>query len=804
MTANLQAESSFVTPHTPIDLTNCDREPIHIPGAIQPHGVLLVMRESDQQIIQASANAASRLTGGRDVLGAPLSQVLGVPSADAIRVALNSGAIRASATIHTLAGAFDATVHRSGGLAVIELEPADASAVFAPDAFRDMIRETLAHIEEATTLPGLAHEIAAQMRRLTGFDRVWVYRFHEDWHGEIVGESMRKGIEPWLGLHYPASDIPAQARALFLKNWLRMIPDVAYQRVPLEPENNPLTGDPLDLGNSVLRAVSPIHIEYLTNMGVTASLVISLIHRGQLWGLISGHHYSGPKRVPLATRTLCEFLAQALSLQVGMAEQVQTRERALELKNVERGLRERLSKSKDYRLSLTRGSPNLLDLTGATGAVVCETENCASVGEVPPMDEVRELVTWLRTQDTDVFHTTMLAKHYPPAAAWSSYASGLLAIPLSAKRPYYILWFRPERKQTIRWAGDPTKPATVDEPSGGAPRLSPRGSFALWEQEQRGTSAPWEPAALEAAADLRRTLLDQVLARAEELASLNTELAEANTQLENSAAELEAQAEELQAQGEERERLLERERAARDEAERANRAKFEFLAMMSHELRTPLNAIGGYAQMLEIGVRGPVSEAQLLDLQRIQNNQRHLLGLINNILNFAKLDAGQVAFNVIDFDLGGALDELESLVLPQLRAKNLGFTVRRPPGTLSVHADPEKVRQILLNLLSNAIKFTDANGAIVLAARREAERYVVDVSDTGRGIPADRVAAIFEPFVQVQREQNPRGNEGIGLGLAISRDLARKMGGDLTAVSTLGSGSTFTLTLPAQDDESLG
>jgi len=492
VSVEVETATAFVTPHTPIDITNCDREPIHIPGAIQPHGVLVVMRETDQQIVQASANASSRLTGGRAVLGATLTDVLGVPSADAIRVALNRGALRASTTIQTLAGTFDATVHRSGGLAVIELEAADASAVFAPDAFRDMIRETLTHIEGATTLSKLAEEIAAQMRRLTGFDRVWVYRFHEDWHGEIIGESMREGIEPWLGLHYPASDIPAQARALFLKNWLRMIPDVAYKRVPLEPENNPTTGEPLDLGNSVLRAVSPIHIEYLTNMGVTASLVISLIHRGQLWGLISGHHYSGPKRVPLATRTLCEFLAQALSLQVGMAEQVEHRERALEVKNIERGLREQLSKSKDYRKSLTRGSPNLLDLTGATGAIVCDDENCASVGEVPPMNEVRELARWLRAQDTDVFHSTMLAKHYPPAAAWTSFASGLLAVALSTKRPYYILWFRPERKQTIRWAGDPNKPATVDASSGDAPRLSPRGSFAAWEEEQQGTSEPWD------------------------------------------------------------------------------------------------------------------------------------------------------------------------------------------------------------------------------------------------------------------------------------------------------------------------
>jgi light-regulated signal transduction histidine kinase (bacteriophytochrome) len=786
---------AFVTPRTPIDLTNCDREPIHIPGAIQPHGVLLAIREADYVILQASANAPARLTGGRAVLGAQLSAVLGMPSSDAIRVVLNRGAARASTTIQTLAGTFDATAYRSGGLAVIELEAADASAMVTPDAFRDMIRETLLHVEAATTLAGLAGAIAAQMRRLTGFDRVWVYRFHEDWHGEIIGESMREGIEPWLGLHYPASDIPAQARALFLKNWLRMIPDVAYKRVPLEPEANPVTGEPLDLANSVLRAVSPIHVEYLTNMGVTASLVISLIHRGQLWGLISGHHYSGPKRVPLATRTLCELLAQALSLQVGMAEQVEHRERALELRNVGRALRERLAVAPDYRASLVEGSPTLLDLADATGAVVCDDQKCASVGQVPPIEEARRLAAWLRERDTDVFQASMLAKHYPAAAAWTSYASGLLAVSLSSKRPYYIMWFRPERKQTIRWAGDPNKPATLDERTG-VPRLSPRGSFALWEEEQRGTSEQWDPVVVDAAAELRRTLLDLILARAEEMAALNAELEMANRQLSDSAVELEVQAEELLRQGDERERLLDRERAARDEAERANRAKFDFLAMVSHELRTPLNAIGGYAQMLEMGVRGAVTEPQLRDLQRIQNNQRHLLGLINNILNFAKLDAGQVDFDIVAFDLASALDELESLVLPQLRDKGLSFEVRRPEGSVGVRADPEKTRQIFLNLLSNAIKFTDEGGSIVVSVDRHGDHWSVDVTDTGRGIPGDRLAAIFEPFVQIQRDHDSRPGEGIGLGLAISRDLARKMGGDLVAVSAVGEGSTFTVTLP--------
>lgn len=763
---------NFVSARTPIDLTNCDREPIHIPGAIQPHGVLLAIREAggDLRVAQASANASPRLAGGRAVVGEALPDVLGVPAADAIRVLLTHATTRANSTIQTLAGAFDATVHRSGGLAIVELEPADKSAAFSPDAFRDMIRETLANIEAADSLRDLARQIAAQMRRLTSFDRVWVYRFHEDWHGEIIGESMREGIEPWLGLHYPASDIPAQARALFLKNWLRMIPDVGYMRVPLEPENNPETGDPLDLGNSVLRAVSPIHIQYLKNMGVTASLVISLVHRRQLWGLISGHHYSGPKRVPLATRTLCEFLAQALSLQVGMAEQVEERERALNTGNVERRLRERLSVTNEYRNTLTRGSPNLLDLTRASGAVVCDDETCATVGEVPSADEVRKLVGWLRTKDTDLFHTTMLAEHYEPAAAWTSSVSGLLAVALSPKRSYYILWFRPERRQTIRWAGDPSKPA-MQGANGETPRLSPRGSFAAWEEEQHGMSEPWDAAEIEAAGDLRRTLLDQFLARAEEMSALNAEL----------------------------EAALDREREARAEAEHANQAKFQFLATMSHELRTPLNAIGGYAQMLETGVRGQLTEQQQLDLQRIQKNQRHLLGLINNVLNFAKLDAGQVSFDIVDFDLAPALGEIESLVLPQLRAKKLSFELRRA-SALPARADPEKVRQILLNLLSNAIKFTAEGGSITVSARHEGDVLVVHVTDTGRGIPADRLSSIFEPFVQAHELREENTGEGIGLGLAISRDLARQMKGDLVAVSTVGKGSTFTLTLPEASD----
>ena len=236
-------------------------------------------------------------------------------------------------------------------------------------------------------------------------------------------------------------------------------------------------------------------------------------------------------------------------------------------------------------------------------------------------------------------------------------------------------------------------------------------------------------------------------------------------------------------------------RAAREQAEAANRTKGEFLAVMSHELRTPLNAIGGYAELMEMGLRGPLTESQRADLSRIQQSQRHLLGLINQVLNYTRVDTGTVHYDLADVRVADALAAAEAFIVPQVRAKRLAYTLASCDPALVVRADEAKLQQILLNLLSNAIKFTEAGGSLRVSCERRGELVAITVADTGIGIAEDKLASVFEPFVQVDAKLT-RTHDGVGLGLAISRDLARGMGGDLSAESRPGVGSTFTLVLP--------
>jgi light-regulated signal transduction histidine kinase (bacteriophytochrome) len=496
---------------SPVDLTDCDREPIHIPGAIQPHGMLLSVREPDLVIMQVSANAAL-FTGvaPEELVGRPLGTLFPRPSLDLLGRALSAERPEENNPLPLSLGerSFDGMVHRYKGATILEIEPRGDEG----EALRGVLRlkATLARLSAARSLRELGDVAVQEIRRFTGYDRVLLYRFDEDGHGEVIAEDRREGLESYLGLHYPASDIPRQARELYLLNGLRIIPDRTAAPASILPALRPDTGAPLDLTFSVLRAVSPIHLEYMRNIGFRASMSISLVHGGSLWGLVSCSHGT-PRLLPCAMREACEIIGQLLASQIVAKERQESLAEAEKKRGVLARLCDCMRSEGDVLDGLVRRSPNLLDLVEAGGAAIYRGGTCRTLGQTPSAEQIRMLVGWLRaTVREEIFATADLARHYPAAERFKHLASGLLAFSLPRPDPEYVLWFRPEVLQTVSWGGDPSKPVEVEP---GALRLSPRRSFALWREVVRGKSAPFRDADIEAVARLRQGATEIDLAR---------------------------------------------------------------------------------------------------------------------------------------------------------------------------------------------------------------------------------------------------------------------------------------------------
>ena len=764
----MSSSQSFITGE--VNLTNCDREAIHLLGHIQPHGILIVIAEADLKIVQISENTSSFFDiPASSLINQPLQKLFPQSQIDILVPLLLQenlelvNPIKLTAQINNKKYLFECVVHRSDGLLVLEIELPfkDSNSDLS---FYHLAKASALKIRKSNDFFEMSDLLVKEIQKVTQYDRVLLYRFEPDQSGVIVAEALSHHndqlLESFLGLHYPASDIPVQARKLYYSSWLRLIVDLNCQPVSLIPANNPITQSPLDLSFSVLRSVSPIHVEYLNNMGISASLGISLINAQKLWGLVVCHHYS-PKYINYDTRKICEFLGQIMSVEIVNKHEKDFEKSLQKIKSIQIKLKQDILADKQIlSQALLQDQENLLNLVNAQGAVICLGAQISKIGEVPDQESVSKLVEWLRTSNSqDIICTNCLSELYPDANSIKEQASGLLAISISLNHTaYHIIWFRPEVIQTVSWAGDPNKPMQIE--ADGSMSLSPRRSFDLWKETVREKSLPWEQVEIEAALELRGTLM---------LAALD---------FSQQALKQEA-----------------------NRAEVANRAKSEFLARMSHELRTPLNAILGCTQLIN---RDTALTNQLEEyVHIIGDSSEHLLSLIDDILEISKIEAGQITLEETGFDFHLFMHSV--LEMQQIRAqfKKIQLTCEISPDLPQyINADERKLRQILLNLLGNAIKFTDEGSVIIRASLVTTDvssaTYIIrfEIEDTGQGIDAEDLDKLFQAFVQTP--SGKKIQEGTGLGLAISQKFANCMGSSITATNNLDRGMTFKLDIPVR------
>lgn len=741
----------------PIDLTNCDREPIHIPGFIQPHGVLLVIHAETLQILQVSKNT-DRLLGysPEQLLDQSLSLLLNAPQLEAVRQCLGGDFASINPLPLTLQHQdqllyFDGIVHQTDQLILLELEPKPAQEQTDFFNFYQQVKGTITRIQQAPTLRSMCRIVVKEIRRITNFDRVMIYRFDPEGAGQVIAEDTELKI-PYLDLHYPRSDIPQQARQLYTLNGLRLIPDAHYQPVPLIPTENPLTQQPLDLSLTVLRSVSPIHVEYMQNMGVAASMSISLVQDRKLWGLIACHH-STARSVPYSIRTLCEFIGQVMSVQLANKEASEDADYKVYLKSLQTQFIEALSQADYFLDGMVQLQSQLLALVNGTGAVICSGDQCIPVGQTPSAEEIYALLNWIKPQfQHSLFVTRSLSKTYPAATAFETIASGVLALEISKVHHNYILWFRPEVLQTVNWGGNPNKPVEVLE--NGEVRLSPRKSFALWQETVRGHALPWKAAEIEAVTELRSLIVGVVLRQADEMALMNFELQRSNEELDS----------------------------------------FAYIA--SHDLKEPLRGIHNYANFLMEDYSQILDQEGVAKLQTLVRLTQRMEDLINSLLHFSRLGRAELLRQPVN------LDELVRQVITTLMISRPQTEVdfRIPHPLPIVNCDRAQINELFTNLISNAIKYNNKPEKWVEIGFLELQGedahhipYTFYVRDNGIGIRQEHLDKIFQIFRRLHGRDEFGG--GTGAGLTIARKIVERHGGRIWVDSTPAQGTTFYFTL---------
>ena len=750
------------------DLTNLKQSSINTLTKVQSHGVLLVLQEPDLIVLQVSDNTIATFgIAPNRLLGQPLEQILDVFQVEKFRAGLaeqnfersnySKVWLRKSTDSYSVC---DAVFHRSpDGALILELEPTQKDEHIPFLSFYHLARTSIlqgrgcANERLTADLPAFGKNVVAQVREMTGFDRVLLYKFDDDGHGEVIAEDKVAQMESYLGLHFPASDIPPPAREMFLANQIRVIPDTREQAVEMMPAQHPLTERPTDLTLANLRSAAPCHSEYLQNMGVGASLTISLLRNGHLWGIIACHHQT-PKSVAYELRKACELLGQVIFADISTIEQIEDFSYRSKLAHDRSAAIDRMShfskgeaKSKTSFVDGLMGyEPNLLDLFAAEGAAVYFGGEWTTIGQTPSPTELDYLVRWLNANVQDeVFSTDSLSALDPAAERFKDVASGLLSISLSPQS--YILCFRPEVLRAVNWGGDPHHPFQVVETAGNL-SVDPRKSFQLWQETVRLHSLVWKNVEIESAIELRTAIVKIVLRQAEELALLATDLVRSNAELK----------------------------------------KFAYVA--SHDLQEPLHQVASYVQLLGTRYSKELDRDAQEFIGLAVEGVNLMQNLIDDVLVYSKLDLQGIEWEPTD--VGIALNRALNHLRGQIRETGAIVTFDPMP---TIVADSTQLTQLFQNLIGNAIKFSkpDTIPQVYVSVVQRENDWLFAVRADGIGIDPKYFERVFVIF---QRLHTRDEYSGTGIGLTLCKKIVECHHGKIWVTSALGQGATFSFTIP--------
>ena len=732
-----------------VTLSNCDREPIHIPGQIQSHGFLIVL-DSDSHITHYSDNIHDFIpdisTSLLDCSLTYLESHIGIsyqPHFLKNLVASNSDRLNFEKTnpvpVEIGGGNYFLIISRSNDLYLLEFE--QALSVFELGV-QHMLGKSIAQILSHKQIDKLLIQTVQEVKEIISFDRIMIYQFMHDGHGVVVAEAKNEDLEPWLGLHYPASDIPRQARDLYKINLTRLIADV--NTTPSKISTSAYNSDSLDLTNSQLRAVSPIHIQYLKNMGVASSFSISIICEGELWGLIACHNYT-PRFIDFKSREYAKLIAQILSsaLQFRSEEVEQFDRDALKLTVAK--LSKVLMGGQNILESLSGDLDSLLNVVRAEGVLLVTGNNSFRHGKTPDLQLETALKKWLfKNVDNDVFCHNNLSSLLPEAVGQETLASGIMFCLISRERQECLIWFRPEQIHHVKWAGNPEKSVAMEQDP--LLQISPRLSFETWSQAVMGKSEEWKNDELNAVNLLKQEILSAVSVQADAVKEMNERLREAYEEMES------------------------------------------FSYTISHDLKNPLASIKTYAQLL-IREKTLEGRGQIM-LQRIADRADQMNLMINAVLDYSKV--GKIKLKPVIMKMDHLIADIVSDLLTIYHEKKLTVTVET---THDLFGDEIMLLQIFSNLISNAVKYSQkSDPAIVhITSSINGKEVVYSISDNGLGIAHTDLDRIFELF---NRMDNVQDIEGSGVGLAIVKKIIEKHGGRIWVESELEKGSIFYVALP--------